>query len=139
MSQKLIFTSCRTNITLASKLFFFIRARKKDRTDAFNPTRNLIQLKQRLGITKSLSDFAIQFDRMTDMASPTNSPSSSVNEYQDTFLCTSEFDSTGFYEPTYYLLAHRKLGGIPFHLFPGYITLKPPVSGNPPSTLPDDS
>lgn len=69
---------------------------------------------------------------MTDMALPTNSPSSPVNEYQDTFLCTSKFDPTGYYEPTYNHFAHRKLGGIPFHLVPGYITLKTARLWKPP-------
>lgn len=61
---------------------------------------------------------------MTDMAPPPKPPSTSDNKYQDTFLETSEFDPTGFYEPTYYDFGVKILGGIPILMFPAYITHK---------------
>lgn len=69
---------------------------------------------------------------MTEMRTAPNLLSTSDSKYQDTFLCTSEFDPTGFYQPTYYLFAHKTIGGIPIHQFPGYINLKTARLWRPP-------
>lgn len=61
---------------------------------------------------------------MTDMASPPNLTSTSVNKYLETFLYITDFDPVGSYEPTYSLFAHQTLDGIPFYLFPEYMNLK---------------
>lgn len=61
---------------------------------------------------------------MTDMAPLPKPSSTSDTRYQDTFLETSKFDRTGFYEPTYYDFGIKKLGGIRILMFPAYITLR---------------
>lgn len=66
------------------------------------------------------------------MTSPPKPPSISVNKYQDTFLETSEFDPTRFYEPTYYHFDVQELGGILIYMFPAYITLRTTRLWKPP-------
>lgn len=47
-----------------------------------------------------------------------------INKYKDTFLCTTDFNPLGFFEPTYFLFSQQTLAGIPLHLLPQYMILR---------------
>lgn len=115
---KFRFASCRINLRSFTALepatrglysfFSFQEQGKKPRPNNSSYTRIWPSSNSGWVFWNPLLISLYNFIEMTELGPPSNLPSTSDNKYQDTFLCTSEFDPTGFYQPTYYLFAHEQ-------------------------------